>query len=58
MGVEVIVTLHGVRAGVCDHVVPLAEGGSDNETNLQTICKECDKVKTHAESVRGRGGVG
>jgi 5-methylcytosine-specific restriction enzyme A len=55
-GVEVVVTLHGVLGGVCDHVVPLADGGSDYESNLQTICKACDKQKTHAESLRGRGG--
>lgn len=55
-GVETIVTLHGDLGGVCDHVIPKAEGGNDDETNLQTICKNCDKIKTHAESVRGRGG--
>lgn len=50
------VELHGVNAGFCDHIVPLAEGGSDDESNLQTICKYCDKIKTSIESLRGRGG--
>ena len=49
------VELHGDNAGVCDHIVPLAEGGTDDERNLQTICKACDKEKTHQESLRGRG---
>lgn len=40
---------------VCDHIVPLSEGGSDQLSNLQTICRACDKVKTAAESLRGRG---
>ncbi len=55
-GIQVVVTLHGNLAGICDHIVPLAEGGTDHESNLQTICKACDKVKTQAESLRGRGG--
>lgn len=50
------VTLHGGRHGVCDHIVPLAEGGTDGDSNLQTICQGCDKEKTQAESQRGRGG--
>ena len=50
------VELHGVRAGVCDHRVPLAQGGTDDESNLQTICKCCDKEKTANESRKGRGG--
>lgn len=53
----VTVDLHGDNAGVCDHIVPLAEGGSDDESNLQTICKHCDKIKTSIESLRGRGGL-
>lgn len=55
-GKQTVVTLHGSLAGVCDHVIALAVGGSDDESNLQTICKNCDKIKTHAESQKGRGG--
>lgn len=56
-GITKVVTLHGALAGVCDHVIPKAEGGTDDESNLQTICKCCDKIKTHEESMRGRGWV-
>ena len=50
------VSLSGADAGVCDHIMALAHGGSDDNSNLQTICKSCDKTKSHAESMRGRGG--
>ena len=49
------VELHGPNHGVCDHVVPVAEGGTDDETNLETICQACCKEKTAEESKRGRG---
>lgn len=51
------VTLHGTNHGVCDHRLALAEGGADEDTNLQTICQQCDQEKTQRESQRGRGGV-
>lgn len=51
----VAVTLDGVNAGVCDHIVPLSEGGGDDDDNLQTICQCCDKEKSAAEARRGRG---
>lgn len=54
-GVYTSVDLSGENHGVCDHKVPLAEGGSDDRSNLQTICQGCNKVKTAAESLRGRG---
>jgi len=54
-GKEVPVELHGVGHGICDHIIPKFEGGSDDESNLQTICQACDKVKTFEESQRGRG---
>jgi 5-methylcytosine-specific restriction protein A len=49
-----------VRAGrtrlatIRDHVVPLAEGGVDDETNEQPLCQDCSDLKTHEESKRGR----
>ncbi len=49
------VELSGPNCGICDHIVPLAEGGTDDDDNLQIICKQCDKEKTHQESMRGRG---
>ena len=54
-GVVCVVTLHGSLAGICDHIIPVAEGGSDSPENLQTICQECDREKTQLESQRGRG---
>ncbi|TNE83293.1 MAG: HNH endonuclease [Gammaproteobacteria bacterium] len=54
-GVLVPVELHGANHGVCDHVIPTAEGGSNELANLQTICRDCDREKTAAESRRGRG---
>jgi 5-methylcytosine-specific restriction protein A len=41
-------------ATVRDHIVPLAEGGQDSDDNIQPICDDCNKAKTHAESMRGR----
>lgn len=40
-----------------DHIKNKADGGDDSIDNLQAICKDCHKIKTHSESVRGRGGV-
>lgn len=57
LGVTRVVTLHGPRAGVCDHIIPKAEGGTDADSNLQTLCQSCSDEKTHQESQRGRGGV-
>lgn len=54
-GELVAVSLDGVNAGVCDHIVPLSEGGTDDDSNLQTICQACDKEKTSLEALRGRG---
>lgn len=39
---------------VRDHIIPLAEGGKDEEGNVQALCKECSDEKTRAESARGR----
>jgi len=39
-----------------DHVVPLFEGGSDDRSNKQGICRPCHKKKTAAESLRARSG--
>ena len=34
-----------------DHIKRLDEGGSNNPTNLQTLCKECHKQKTLTEKI-------
>lgn len=43
-----------VRAGlrypggrmVTDHIVPKTQGGTDDASNLQTLCERCHNVKT------------
>lgn len=37
-----------------DHIVPVAEGGSDRDINLHAVCAECHRVKSQAEALRGR----
>lgn len=41
-----------------DHITPLAEGGTDDPSNLAPICTPCHKAKTASESARARGGRG
>jgi 5-methylcytosine-specific restriction enzyme A len=43
-------------ATIRDHVVPLAEGGQEVESNIQPLCQGCSDAKTQRESARGRGG--
>lgn len=33
-----------------DHIINVARGGTDTDSNLQTICNPCHKQKTAAES--------
>lgn len=40
-------------ATIRDHIVPLAEGGADNESNEQALCQGCSDAKTRQESARG-----
>lgn len=53
-GLYTYVTLHGINHGICDHIVPIAEGGSDLLDNLQTLCQACSREKTQQESGRGK----
>ena len=41
-----------VTATDVDHIVPIAHGGTDDESNLQSLCHECHKVKTAKERLR------
>ena len=44
-----------LREAECvDHVIPLARGGTNDETNLQSLCNRCHSVKTSTED----GGFG
>ncbi|OOS05970.1 HNH endonuclease [Moraxella cuniculi] len=36
-----------------DHVINKANGGSDNQENLQILCHDCHQQKTKAESMAG-----
>jgi 5-methylcytosine-specific restriction enzyme A len=38
-----------------DHIVPLADGGTDDPRNLRAINRDCHKLKTQVESAAGRG---
>ena len=37
------------QATEVDHIVPLEQGGSNDEINLQPLCKECHQAKTKQE---------
>ena len=40
-----------------DHVVPLHRGGSNDESNLQGLCKRCHLAKSNAErNAKPKGG--
>ena len=43
------------RSGHCDHIVPLEDGGTDDDTNLTWRCDRCHGRKTRGEQVRKRG---
>lgn len=40
-----------------DHVTPKSKGGTDDVSNLQSLCKSCHSDKTMRESVRGTTGA-
>lgn len=40
------------RQAHVDHVVPLEEGGSDADANLQVLCEACHGKKTRGEQRR------
>jgi len=47
-----------VKAIIVDHIVPLRQGGRDDETNYQSLCVTCNNRKTARDGSRrgGRGG--
>jgi len=59
-----ILTRDGHRCGACsstgpfleiDHVLPLAEGGTNTDDNLQVLCRPCNRRKSY-KVVRGAHG--
>lgn len=36
-------------AEVIDHIVPLAHGGTDDDTNTQALCLSCHEAKTRSD---------
>ena len=45
-----------VRGEEVDHVVPLANGGTNAASNLQTLCKSHHSQKTFRQNFGGGGG--
>jgi 5-methylcytosine-specific restriction protein A len=41
---------------IVDHIKNKAEGGTDDPSNLETVCDDYSREKTQAEAVRGRAG--
>lgn len=44
-----------IRAKIVDHIIPLKQGGRDDETNYQSLCVACNNRKTAHDGSR-RGG--
>lgn len=40
---------------VCDHIVPVSQGGHDTLANARMLCEACHRPKTQAEARAGRG---
>ncbi len=38
----------------CDHILPVAQGGSDELDNLQTLCQACNLAKTNRKWIGGK----
>jgi 5-methylcytosine-specific restriction protein A len=41
------------KADEVDHITPQAEGGTGKDSNLESICIPCHKIKSQAEAARG-----
>jgi 5-methylcytosine-specific restriction protein A len=46
---------HVHQGNEVDHIVPKAQGGTEDDGNLQTICKSRHAAKTAAEALAARG---
>lgn len=36
----------------CDHIVPLHRGGTNDSSNLQSLCKDCHAAKSASEAAK------
>lgn len=45
---------HVTVARQVDHIVPKCDGGTDDDANLQAICRACHQAKTAAEAQRSK----
>ena len=46
------------RSHVCDHIVPLSDGGTSELANLKILCADCNRAKTAADRrARAKGGA-
>jgi len=41
-------------AVIRDHIINLAEGGTEADDNCQPLCQACSDAKTHREATRGK----
>lgn len=44
----------GRKANEVDHIIPLARGGTNERSNLQSMCKRCHSRKTALENGLGK----
>jgi len=42
-----------VKAVIRDHIIPIGEGGTEDDSNIQPLCQSCSDAKTQRESARG-----
>ncbi len=54
-GLCLLCQAHGraTQADEVDHIVPLEQGGTDADANLQSVCRPCHRAKSAAERVTG-----
>lgn len=52
---QVCLEIHDPRDLRADHVIPRAQGGSDDLANLQTLCVPCHNAKTRNDNARTAG---
>ena len=43
-----------IVGGFCDHIINTADGGNDDDSNLQWLCKTCHDTKTAKEAVKAQ----